>query len=54
MFNLNEDRMYTWKQGFLFLIGQESWECCVFISDVGIRGIYLSLALDTAKFKQLD
>ena len=25
-----------------------------FISDVGIRGIYLSLALGTAKFKQLD
>ena len=25
-----------------------------FISDVGIRGIYLSLALGTAKFKQLE
>ena len=27
------------------LAGQESRECCVFISDVGIRGIYLSLNL---------
>ena len=25
-----------------FLAGQESRECCIIISDVGIRGIYLS------------
>ena len=37
-----------------FLAGQESQECCVYISDAGIRGIYLSLTLGTAKFKQLD
>jgi len=37
-----------------FLAGQESRECCAFISEVGIRGIYLSLTLGTAKFKELD
>jgi hypothetical protein len=36
------------------LAGQESRECCAFISEVGIRGIYLSLTLGTAKFKELD
>ena len=36
------------------LAGQESRECCVFISDVGICGIYLYLTLGTANFKQLD
>ena len=43
-----------WKQGDRFLAGQEGRDCFDFISDVGIRGIYLSLALDTAKLKQLD
>jgi len=38
-----------------FLTGQkESQECCILISDVRIWGIYLSLTLGTAKFKQLD
>ena len=46
--------MLTWQQEVLFLAGQESRERFVFISDVGIRGIYLSLTLGTAKFKQLD
>ena len=46
--------MYSWQQGVLFLVRQESQECYVFISDVGIRGIYLSLTLCTAKFKQRD
>ena len=46
--------MRGWKQGDGFLAGQESRECFDFISDVGICGIYLSLALGTAKFKQLD
>ena len=46
--------MCTWYQGDLFLAGQESRECYIFISDIGIRGIYLSLTLGTAKFKQLD
>ena len=36
------------------MAGQESQECCIFISDVGIRGIYFSLTLGTAKFEQLD
>ena len=36
------------------LAGQESQDCFDFISDFGICGIYLSLALGTAKFKQLD
>ena len=44
-------RMCPWKKG-VFLAGQEGRECCVFISDVGIR-VYLSLILATGKFKQL-
>ena len=39
--------MRGWKQGDGFLAVQES-------RDVVICGIYLSLALGTAKFKQLD
>ena len=56
--------MRGWKQGNSFLSGKESGDCFDFILDVGIRGIYLSLALVnnknlslaliTAKFKQLD
>ena len=46
--------MRGWKQGDGFLARQESEDCFDFISDVGILGIYLSLALGTAKFKQLD
>ena len=46
--------MCGWKQGDMCLAGKESRDCFDFISDVGICGIYLSLALGTAKFKQLD
>ena len=46
--------MRGWKQEEMFLVGQESRDCFVFISDVGICGIYLTLALGTAKFKQID
>ena len=46
--------MRGWKQGDGCLAGQESRDCFDFISDVVIGGIYLSLALGTAKFKQLD
>ena len=46
--------MRGWKQGDMFLAWQESRDCFDLISDVGIRGIHLSLALGTAKFKQLD
>jgi len=46
--------MCGWKQGDMCLAEQESRDCFGFISDVGICGIYLSLALGTAKFKQLD
>ena len=46
--------MRVWKQGDMFLAEQESRECFDFISDVRICDIYLSLALGTAKFKQLD
>ena len=45
--------MRCWKQGDTFLAGQESRHCFYFISDFGIRGIYLSLALGTANYKQL-
>ena len=33
--------MRGWKQGYVFLAGQESRDCFDFISDVGIRGIWL-------------
>ena len=46
--------MRGWKQGDMFLAWQESRDCFDFISDVGIRGIYLSLALGSAKFTKLD
>ena len=46
--------MCGWKQGDMILAGQESRDCLEFIFDFGIRGTYLSLALGTAKFKQLD
>ena len=46
--------MRGWKQGDVFLEVQESRDCFDFISDAGIRNIYLSLALVIAKFKQLD
>ena len=46
--------MRGWKQVDMFLEGQESRDCFDFISDNEIRGIYMSLTLGTAKFKQLD
>ena len=46
--------MHGWKQGDMFLAEQESRDCFDFISDVGICGVHLSLALGTAKFKQQD
>ena len=33
--SLDEDKMCTWQEGDLVLAGQESRECCIFISDVG-------------------
>ena len=46
--------MRGWKQGDIFLAGQESRDCFDFISDLGIHGVYLSLALDAAKLKKVD
>ena len=40
--------MRGWKQGDMFLAGQESRDCFDFITNVGI---YLYLTLGTAKFK---
>ena len=42
------------ETGRWVLAVQERRDCFDFISDVVICGIYLSLALGTAKFKQLD
>ena len=47
-------RMHGWKQGDGFLAEHESEDCFDFIPDIGICSIYFSLALGTAKFKQLD
>ena len=49
-----KDRIRTWQQSIGILAGQESQECFFFISNVEIRGIYLSLTLGNAKFKQQD
>ena len=46
--------MRGWKYGDMFSAGQESQDCFDFFSDVKVRGIYFSLALGIAKFKQLD
>ena len=46
--------MHSWKQGDMFLAEQKSRDCFDFISDVGICGVHVSLALGTAKFKQQD
>ena len=54
MFNQERYNARGWKLGDMFLAGHESRGCFDFISDVGIRGIYLSLALGISKFKQLD
>ena len=55
MFNQDEGKIEcaVGNREISFLAGQESRDFFDFISDVGIRGIYLSLALCTAKFKQL-
>ena len=62
-FFLKEDEYSRWRKEkecalgnreILFLAGQESRECCIFLSDVGICGIYLSLTLGTAKVEQQD
>ena len=58
MFNQDEGKIEcavgNREMDFWQVAGQESRECFDFISDVGICGIYLSLVLGTAKFKQLD
>ena len=56
MFNQDEGKIecVAGNREICFLAGQESRDCLDFIYDVGIRGIYLSLALSTAKFKHLD
>ena len=46
--------MCTWNREIWFLAGQENQKCCIFITNVGIRGIYLSLTLGTVKFKRLE
>ena len=44
MNSLDEERVKCELRNriFWFLAWQESRECCIFISDVGFRGIYLS------------
>ena len=55
MFNLEEERKEcALGNKDLVLSGQERGVCYVFIYDVGIRGIYSSLTLGTAKFKTRD
>ena len=51
MFNQDEEQIGNREKCFW---QGKSRDCFGFISDGGIRGNYLSLALGTAKFKQLD
>jgi len=55
MFNLDKEKIECalGNQEFCLWQGKQT-ENVVFISDVGIHGIHLSLTLGTAKFKQLD
>ena len=56
MYSLDEEKIeYVLETGrFGFWHGKKVENGGIFISDVGIRSIYLSLTLGTAKFKQLD
>ena len=49
MYSLDEEKIecVLGNRDILLLAGQESRECCIFISDVGIRGIYSPLTLGT-------
>ena len=53
MFNEDEGKIEcaVGNSEIYVLAEQESRDCFDFISDVGFCGIYLSLALGTAKFK---
>ena len=42
------------NRALVFWQGKKAEKVVIFISDVEIRGIYLSLTLGSAKFKQLD
>ena len=54
MFNLDEGKIECAVGNREICVWQSKKAEIDFISDVGICGIYLSLALGTAKFKQLD
>ena len=56
MYNLDEEKIecLLGNMEFCFSSWQESREFCVFIYDVGTRGIYSCPTLGTAKFKQQD
>ena len=52
MFNIDEEKKEcTWQHEFFFGRARKPR---VFFSDVGFCGIFLSLTLGTANFKQLD
>ena len=55
IFNKDKKRknVYSFGNKYYFGTAQRSREGCVFISVVGIRGIYLSLTLGTVKFHTL-
>ena len=57
MFNLDEEMIEfaLGNRALFFWQGKKAYNVvCFFISDIGIRGIYLSLTLGSAKFKQID
>ena len=57
MFNLDEEMIEfaLGNRALFFWQDKKAYNVvCFFISDIGIRGIYLSLTLGSAKFKQID
>ena len=56
LFNLDKEKIEfaLVNRALVFWQGKEAEHAVFFISGVEIRGIYLSLTLGSAKFKQLD
>ena len=55
MFNLEKEKIFVHLATRILVFGRaRKPKMFVFIFDVGARGIYLSLTLGTAKFKELD
>ena len=54
MFNIDEEKIKFTLGNKDFVFFEKVKNVVLFISDVGIRGIYLALTFGTVEFKQLD